>query len=189
MKNSNIPIIKPHKSAEYEFKQSKYDVAPRIPFSQIVVGPSGSGKSILLQNMILDIYRGCFERVFIFSASIHVDSVWHPVKEYIERTLKVNPKKEKIYFDEFHKEDLEEILEQQYKISEYQKKHKFKKLFATLIVVDDFCDDVRFSKHNSMLNALYIRGRHFGVNVVSSTQKFNGLSTIIRVNSGQLYFF
>ena len=40
-----------------------------------------------------------------------------------------------------------------------------------------------------MLNALYIRGRHFGVNVVSSSQKFNSLSTIIRVNSRQLYFF
>ena len=86
--NNTVPIIKPHKSAEYEFKQSKYDVAPRIPFSQIVVGPSGSGKSILLQNMILDIYRNCFERVFIFSASIHVDSVWHPVKEYIEQNTK-----------------------------------------------------------------------------------------------------
>ena len=139
--------------------------------------------------MILDIYRNCFQRVFIFSASIHVDSVWHPVKEYIEKTLKVNPKKEKIYFDEFHKEDLEEILEQQYKISEFQKKNEFKKLFATLIVVDDFVDAVSFSKHNSMLNALYIRGRHYGVNIVSSTQKFNGLSTIIRVNSRQLYFF
>ena len=42
--NNSVPIIKPHKMKEYEFKQSKYDVAPRIPFSQIVVGPSGSGK-------------------------------------------------------------------------------------------------------------------------------------------------
>ena len=189
MNNNLIPFVKPHKMTEYEFPQSKYDVAPRIPFSQIVVGPSGSGKSILLQNMILDIYRGCFQRVFIFSASIHVDSVWHPVKDYIEKELKVDTKKEKVYFDEFHKEDLEEILDQQYKISQYQKDHKFKKLFATLVVVDDFVDQVSFSKHNSMLNALYIRGRHFGVNVVSSSQKFNSLSTIIRVNSRQLYFF
>ncbi len=80
MHNSNVPIVKPHKTKEYEFKQSKYEVAPRIPFSQIVIGPSGSGKNILLQNMILDIYRDCFSRAFIFSASIHVDSVWHPVK-------------------------------------------------------------------------------------------------------------
>lgn len=79
---------------------------PRIP-------NGGSGKSILLQNMILDIYRGCFQRVFIFSACIHVDSVWHPVKDYVEKALKVDTKKEKTYFDEFHKEDLEAILEQQ----------------------------------------------------------------------------
>ena len=39
-----------------------------------------------------------------------------------------------------------------------------------------------------MLNALYIRGRHFGFNIISSTQKFNGLSTIILVNSRQLFF-
>ena len=98
---------------EYEFKQSKYDVEPRIPFLQIVDGLSVSGKSILLQNMILDICRGCFIRVFIFSARTHVDSVWHPVKDYIEKPLKVDTKKERTCFDEFHKEDLEEILEQQ----------------------------------------------------------------------------
>ena len=39
------------------------------------------------------------------------------------------------------------------------------------------------------MNALYIRGRHFGWNIISSTRKFNGLSTIIRVNSRQLFFF
>ena len=111
------------------------------------------------------------------------------IKDYIEKHLKVDTKKEKKYFDEFHKEDLEEILEQQYKISQYQKDHNFKSLFSTLIIVDDFCDDVRFSKHNGMLNALYIRGRHFGVNVISSTQKFNALSTIIRVNFKTTIFF
>ena len=187
--NNPVPIIKPHKMKEYEFKQSKYDVAPRIPFSQIVVGPSGSGKSILLQNMVLDIYRNCFSRIYIFSSSIHVDSVWHPVKEYIEKHLRVDTKKEKTYFDDFHKEDLEEILELQYKISKYQKDNNFKTLFASLVIVDDFVDQVSFSKHNSLLNSLYIKARHYGVNVVSSSQKFNALSTIIRVNSRQLFFF
>ena len=186
---TSIPIIKPHKSVEYQFKQSKYDVAPRIPFSQVIVGKSGSGKTILLQNMILDIYAGCFERIYIFSASINVDSVWHPVKKYIKDVLKVDDEKEKIYYDDFHKEDLENILNLQYKISKFQKDNNYKTLYSTLIVIDDFVDQVSFSKHNSMLNALYIRGRHFGVNVISSSQKFNGISTIIRINSRQLFFF
>ena len=103
----NIPIVKPAKMKEYEFKQSKYDVAPRIPFSQIVAGPSCSGKTILLQSMILDLYKDCFSRIFIFSSSIHVDSVWLPVQDFIEKTLKIDPKKENIYFDDFNPADLE----------------------------------------------------------------------------------
>ena len=94
--------------------------------------------------------------------------MWHPVKEYIEKTLKVNQKKEKVYLDEFHKEDLEEILEQQYKNASIKKTISLEqKLFATFVVVDDFVYQVSFSKHNSMLNALYTRCINCGVNVVS----------------------
>ena len=187
--NDAYPVIKPHKMKEYEFKQSKFSVAPKIPFSQIVVGPSGSGKTILLQNMVLDIYRDCFSRIYIFSSSIHVDGVWTPVKKYIENNLKIDTEKERVYFDDFNPRDLENILNLQNKITQYQKDHDFKTLYSVLIIIDDFVDDTRFSRHNSLLNALYIRGRHFGCNIISSTQKFNGLSTIIRVNSRQLFFF
>ena len=54
----------------------------------LILAPSNSGKSILLQNIILDIYRGCFEKIYIFSPSIHIDNVWLPVKDYLERDLK-----------------------------------------------------------------------------------------------------
>ena len=189
MKKTEVPIVKPAKMKEYEFKQSKYDVAPRIPFSQIIVAPSGSGKTILLQSMILDIYRGCFERIYIWSSSIHVDSVWLPVKEYIEKEMKVNAEKERIYHDDFNQQDMEDVIELQHKISKYQKDHDFKKLFSTLIILDDFIDDARFSKHNSMLNTLFIKARHVGLNVIASSQKFNAISTVARTNVRQLYFF
>ena len=73
------PIVKPVDVKEYEFTQSKYEIAPRLPFSQIIVGPSGSGKGIFLQTMILDIYRDAFARIYILSPSISVDSNWTPV--------------------------------------------------------------------------------------------------------------
>ena len=187
--NIDIPIVKPAKMKEYEYKQSKYDIAPKTPLISITAAPSGSGKSVLIQSMILDIYRGVFDRIFIFSSSIHVDGIWIPVKKYIEQELKVDTNKEKVYFDDFNPRDLEDIIELQHKITKYQKDHDFKQLFSVLIVIDDFVDDARFARHNSLLNALYIRGRHFGINVISSTQKFNALSTIIRVNARQLFFF
>lgn len=39
MSDGKIPYVKPHKMPEYEFQQSKYDVAPRIPFSQLLLHP------------------------------------------------------------------------------------------------------------------------------------------------------
>ena len=40
-----------------------------------------------------------------------------------------------------------------------------------------------------MLNQVYVRGRHNAINTITSTQKLNALSPIIRVNSRQLFFF
>ena len=79
------PIVKRINTKEYDFKQSKYEVAPRLPSSQIITGPSGSGKGILLQSMIVDIYRDVFERIYIWSPSILVDSNWLPVKNTFRR--------------------------------------------------------------------------------------------------------
>ena len=47
----------------------------------MLVGPSGSGKTVLLTSMILDIYKGCFSKVYIWSPSVEVDSTWKPVKD------------------------------------------------------------------------------------------------------------
>ena len=107
---SDIPNVKPVNVKEYDFKQSKYEVAPKLPFSQIITGPSGSGKGILLQSMILDIYRGVFERIYIWSPSISVDSNWTPVKRYIQDELKVDLEKEKCLFDEYIPEELDKVV-------------------------------------------------------------------------------
>ena len=44
----SVPVAKPVNIKEYDFKSSKYETAPCLPFSQIIIGPSGSGKGILL---------------------------------------------------------------------------------------------------------------------------------------------
>ena len=41
----NTPIVKPISVKEYDFKQSKYEVAPKLPASMIISAPSGSGKN------------------------------------------------------------------------------------------------------------------------------------------------
>ena len=80
MDKNLVPKIEPIKLKEFETKQNKYPMVPQIPFRNVILGPSGSGKIILLQNMILDIYRNCFSRIYICSPSVDVDATWTPVK-------------------------------------------------------------------------------------------------------------
>ena len=155
----------------------------------VITGQSSSGKTVLLSNLILDIYKGCFSRIFIWSSSIDLDPVWTPVKKYIEKDLNVNPEKEKVYFDTFNIDEMQKVLDLQHKINQFQKKNEHPKLFSVLFLIDDFIDQASFAKHNNLLNALYIKARHYGVNIISSSQKYNGLSTTIRTNSRQLIFF
>ena len=84
----DVPKIEPIKLKEYDTKHSKYNMVPKMPFRSIILRPSGSGKTILLQNMILDTYRGCFIRIYMFSPSVDVDMTWKPVKDYIEKEVK-----------------------------------------------------------------------------------------------------
>ena len=78
---SDVPIIKPINITEYEFKQSKYEHVPKLPFRSIIVASSTGGKTVLVQNLILNVYRNSFARIFIFSPSVHNDPTFTEVKK------------------------------------------------------------------------------------------------------------
>jgi hypothetical protein len=184
------PKIKPHNVKEYEVKQSKYPQVGKLPIRTILLAPSASGKTVLIQNMILDIYKGLFQRIYIFSPSIEVDHTWEPVKKHIEKDLKIkHSKEEPIYFSEYNNEALLEIIDTQKKVIEYQKKENYKRLFQILIIIDDFADSVEVSRNSKLLHSLFTRGRHSQISTIVSTQKFCALAPIIRVNASELYVF
>ena len=185
------PDIKAIRTKEYEVPKSRYSQVGSLPTRSILLGPSGSGKSILLQNMILDIYKNLFQRIYIFSPSIDVDyQTWEPVKTYIEKDLKIkHTEEEPIYFSEYNSEELEKIINTQRKVTEFQKKENHKKLYQILIVIDDFADSVEFSRHSKLLHSLFTRGRHSQISTIVATQKFTALHPIIRVNASELFVF
>ena len=63
---SDVPIIKPINITEYEFKQSKYEHVPKLPFRSIIVASSTGGKTVLIQNLILNVYRNSFARIYMY---------------------------------------------------------------------------------------------------------------------------
>ena len=187
----NFPKIQPIKLKEYTSKQSKYHQCAKLPMRSIVLGPSGTGKTILLQNMILDIYAGCFDKIYIFSPSVNLDHTWQPVKEYIKDKLKIkdDDKEDPIYYDEYVPEELLKIIETQTKITNYMKQQKKTKMFNILIIIDDFADNPSFSRNSKLLHGLYTRGRHAFISTITATQVLVALSPVIRKNCTELYVY
>ena len=96
---------------------------------------------------------------------------WEPVKDYIEKHMKVENKDgDPIYFDNYNSSALERIIHTQHKLSEYMKKNDLKKQCPKLIVIDDFADDPSFTRHSELLHALYIRGRHTFISTIAATK-------------------
>ena len=74
------PEIEPINIKDYTVKQSKYEIVGKLLCRSVLCAPSGGGKIVLLQNMVLQIYKDCFDIIYIFSLSIEVDSTWIPVE-------------------------------------------------------------------------------------------------------------
>ena len=102
----------------------------------------------------------------------------------------MDDEKEQIYFDNYNPTDLEHVIERQNKhINDYMKSEKIQELHSILIVIDDHADDPKFVRYSKLLHGLLTRGRHDAVSVICSTQKYNVLAPIIRLNASSVYKF
>ena len=186
---SATPKVTPIQLKEFTCNQSHYgDIVPKLPMRSMLVAPSGAGKTVLLTNMTRDIYKGCFPRIYIWSPSIQVDNTWKPVKDYIRDHIKPNDK-EKCHFESYDPAELEQVINTQKKVIDYQKEQKHKDLYQILIVIDDFADDTNFTRKSQLLHQLYIRGRHYMISTITSTQVYKQISPIVRKNMTHLFIY
>ena len=163
---SNPLSVQVPRHDQWETKQPRIgaDVVPSVPCRIILSAPSNSGKTVLLVDLLTRIYAGCFERIFVFSPSIDLDSVWGVVKDYSANVLGVPPEEE-TFFDTWDEAKLSEILSTQKAIVKHQKEEKASKIYSIVVVVDDFADDQRVmasrsGSGGSAINMLLTRGRH-----------------------------
>jgi hypothetical protein len=179
----SVPVISAAKTKKYEIKQSKYfPNVPEVPFRSVIVAPSGTGKTVLLTNLITEVYpvKKIFERYYIFSHSVNLDDAWQPVRRAF-RDADLDPNQ--YMFDEFSNDHLEEILDTQRKVIEHQKGKKDSRLFSICIVLDDLLDDHQALRGSKALEMLFIRGRHLQVSCLCSVQKYRAVAPVLRINS------
>ena len=191
--------VKVHPHDQWTTRGSPYGevVLAPTPCRYLIVGPSGSGKSVLLVDFLVRLYKHAFQRVYVFSPSVHIDSAWKPVFKYVEKTLGVDSEREPWAFDEWDDEKLKEIVSTQAAVIKEQKRQKAgKELYGIAIIVDDFADDPRImasragaAAGGSMLNTLLVRGRHMQISTFMSVQKMRLAGSILRVNAQAMCIF
>ena len=163
-----------------------------LPLRWIAAGPSGAGKGVTMQNLILKHFRGCWERIYVFSPTAILDkSTWDPVRKYIKEDLNVDTKKEPAFFTEFESSVVEAIVKKHSDVVQKQKDRGDRILFGCLVIVDDFGDDasVLHKGGGSVLNRLFLSGRHHAISTIVAVQKITLVSSPIRVNATGLLAF
>ena len=181
--------LKPIQLKEHTCKQGDYgDIVPKLPMRSMLVGPSDSGNTVLLTNMIPDIYKGCFSRIYVWSPSVEVDDIWKPVKDYIRDHFKPNDR-ETCYFDSYDPSELEQVIKTQQQVIYYQQKEQHKYLYQILTVIDGFADDTKFTQKFQLLNQLYIRGRQYMISTITPTQAYKHISPIVGKRMTHLFIY
>jgi len=185
--------IDPGKSIAYTHKQSPFpQLEGTLPLRWVAAGPSGAGKGVTMQNLILKHFRGCWERIVVFSPTAVLDkSTWDPVRKYIQEDMGVDLKREQAFFTDFEPAVLQAIVKKHSDIVQKQKDRGDRKLFGMLVIVDDFGDDasVLHKGGGSVLNRLFLSGRHHAISTIVAVQKLTLVSTPIRVNATGLLAF
>ena len=54
-------------------------------------------------------------------------------------------------------------------------------------MIDDFADDTNCTRKSQLLHQLYIRGIHYMISTITSTQVYKQISPIVRTNMTHLF--
>lgn len=173
--------IKPVKTSKDQVKQPEIvtaGVLPPLSSVIVIIGQSGSGKSVLLHNLISDekFYKDCFDKVMLISPTGSIDDV--------QKALHVKPS--------MNFTDLDEAIGALKVLETIQKELVEKKGNAKAPKIAVVCDDCighpTFMK-SQYLTELFIKCRHYNVTLFFLSQYYKRLPPVLRNQASLLCFF
>lgn len=143
------------------------------PLSAIITAKRFSGKTFLIKEILNDReIKNRYDEIYVFTDTSLLDDTWKQINN------------KKVYLDDDYKESKLVNLLNSLKEDFLESGKKVK----VLIVVDDLIE-VYNNKKKGVFTTLATRSRHYGVDYIFSTQKYNRLPPIIRLNSTTKLFF
>jgi len=176
--NVDYKLIVPETSKDLidQPQMAKDGVLPKLHFSMLLVGASGSGKSVLAYNIIDKFYKDCFDMVILISPTGMTDD--------IQAALKI-PKSRVITDMKKAEESLQKVMDVQ---TDCIKKRGFEKCKKVLVYLDDVVGDTQFMNSKTMVNA-FIKNRHYNFSVLLCSQYWKAIPRRMRMQSAFNVFF
>ena len=173
----DVIVSKSNKDGLYQPACCHNEVLPKLPFSAIVVGRSGSGKTMAMTSMLKNknLLKDCFDYIFFFTGS-------KPDKEIIKD---LHLKKDCIKID-FTEEDVKKVIE---KLEKHIEDGGFNaETPSTLFIFDDILGNTDFLKSKTMVK-LATANRHINATFFILSQYYKKLPPVIRTNASYIMFF
>ena len=145
-------------------------------FSMLLCGSSGSGKTMLLKDLIQTMKKK-YDYFVVLCPSLEFSGDY---KEFQDNN---DEKKQFTFFNEYDPRVLQEIMDTQADIIVRYGKNRCPKV---VVILDDCMENIR---QRSIVEKLYFKGRHINISPISLVQKLKGISTILRVNTRYAVFF
>lgn len=150
----------------------------RIPFSLLEIAVKGSGKTVLLQNVMIW-YKELFDNIYIWSPTIKLDKKW---KLLIDK-MKIPSKN---LFTRYREAEVSNLMEQ---IKQANEALSQKKKIRSLFIMDDMVEFIPKGKKESAINRLAQNHRHYFISHIIISQTFKRLDPILRINTTGVILF
>lgn len=153
------------------------DFSSRSNFIMSVIAPTGSGKSVLLSNLIRVFYFKQFNKIYFCSSNVTdegrvYDNAYDSIKFEEERVF----------------QDINDDVANYIKMDIEQDDDFDEKDYRALLIIDDLITSVA-NRRNKDLIKFILKSRHLKCSIIIVSHKWNMLPTVLRNNLTHVVFF
>jgi ABC-type oligopeptide transport system ATPase subunit len=148
-------------------------IVPKHPFRLLLVGSSGSGKSVVASHLLRNVYAGYFDRLIIFSPTAEEDPAYRGIT------------KRQDYRKELVPREIDNLFQtQKSKVKAYGKA----KAPRMCILFDDVIAENKFMNTPAFMKCFF-QSRHGSISVILCAQSYMRVPRSARLNATDLILF